>query len=124
MQRNSRMGRTVGPKSHKSRFKNGGKPAETFRIGNFPPGQVDPKHGPYLDESVDTLVSSPLGEPLCIEDVAAFLGCSPWTVRQKYLPQGLPHLRASLSGKFVFFQHQVVNWILGRQAKQRKGGNQ
>jgi hypothetical protein len=45
------------------------------------------------------------------------LGCSVWTVRQKYLPQGLPHLRASAAGKFVFFRKQIVNWILKRQGK-------
>jgi hypothetical protein len=53
-----------------------------------------------------------------IEDVAELLGCSPWTVRQKYLPQGLPHLRASLAGKFVFFREQVLDWILKRQRKE------
>jgi hypothetical protein len=52
-----------------------------------------------------------------IEDVAALLGCSPWTVRQKYLPEGLPHLRASAGGKFVFFREQVTLWILERQTK-------
>jgi hypothetical protein len=59
----------------------------------------------------------PLGEPLTIEDVAILLGCSPWTVRQKYLPQGLPYVRASASGKFVFFREQIVHWILERQEK-------
>lgn len=120
MQRNSRIRGTVGPKAYTSRFRNGGNPAETYGIRKLPLGQIDPKHSPYPNESVDALTGLPLGEPLCIEDVATFLGCSPWTVRQKYLPQGLPHLRASLSGKFVFFQHQVVNWILERQAKHGK----
>jgi phage terminase Nu1 subunit (DNA packaging protein) len=58
-----------------------------------------------------------LGEPLDIPQVAILLGCSVWTVRQKYLPQGLPHLRAGHRGKFVFFRHQVINWILKRQDK-------
>ena len=121
MQRNSQI---AGPKTYSSRFRNGGKPAEAFKIRKLPVEHIDPKHRLYSDKSVEALHGSPLGEPLCLEDVAAFLGCSPWTVRQKYLPQGLPHLRASLSGKFIFFQHQIVNWILERQAKYGKGGSQ
>ena len=60
-----------------------------------------------------------LGEPLSIAEVAALLGCSVWTVRQKYLPKGLPHLRASATGKLVFFRKQVTAWIFEQQ---RKGG--
>lgn len=114
----------LGPKTDSSGFRNGGKPAGAFKIRKLPLEHIDPKHCLCPDESVEALHGSPLGEPLCLEDVAAFLGCSPWTVRQKYLPQGLPHLRASLSGKFIFFRHQVVNWILERQARHRKGGSQ
>ena len=62
-----------------------------------------------------------LGEPMNIAEVAEVLGCSMWTVRQKYLPQGLPHVRASAVGKIVFFREQVIDWILKRQ--QKKGGN-
>jgi len=50
-----------------------------------------------------------------IEDVADLLGCSVWTVRQKYLPEGLPYIRASARGRFVFFRKQVIDWILKRQ---------
>jgi hypothetical protein len=56
-----------------------------------------------------------LGEPLTIAEVAAILGCSVWTVRQRYLPQGLPHLRATDGGKLVFFREQIIRWILERQ---------
>jgi hypothetical protein len=59
----------------------------------------------------------PLGEPMNISQVAALLGCSAWTVRQRYLPQGLPHVRASAGGKFIFFREQVIAWILKRQEK-------
>ncbi len=52
-----------------------------------------------------------------IEQVAALLGCSAWTVRQRYLPQGLPYLRTSATGRFVFFREQVIDWILKRQEK-------
>jgi predicted site-specific integrase-resolvase len=50
-----------------------------------------------------------------IEDVAELLGCSVWTVRQRYLPEGLPHIRASARGRFIFFREQVIDWILNRQ---------
>jgi hypothetical protein len=66
---------------------------------------------------MSAVAGHPLGEALAIDEAALLLGCSPWTVRQKYLPQGLPHLRASASGKFVFFREQIVSWILERQEK-------
>jgi hypothetical protein len=62
-----------------------------------------------------------LGEPMNIAEVAELLGCSMWTVRQKYLPQGMPHVRASAVGKIVFFREQVIDWIVKRQ--QKKGGS-
>src|SRR5262249_15215225 len=33
----------------------------------------------------------PLGIPLNITEVARLIGCSPWSVRQTLIPQGLPH---------------------------------
>ena len=56
-----------------------------------------------------------------IAQVATLLGCSVWTIRQKYVPQGLPHLRTGETGKFVFFRNQVINWILKRQ---KQGGSE
>jgi hypothetical protein len=64
---------------------------------------------------------SPLGAPLSIRDVAGLIGCSAWTVRQKFIPLGLPHLRSGPSGRLTFFSNQVVAWVLAQQ--QRKGGN-
>jgi hypothetical protein len=61
----------------------------------------------------------PLGAPLSIREVAALVGCSVWTVRQRYLPAGLPHLRMRPNGKLIFYRHQVLNWLL---TEQRKGG--
>jgi hypothetical protein len=78
------------------------------------PRSTDPIHGPRPS-------AGSLGEPMGIGEVAALLGCSAWTVRQRYLPQGLPHLRTSASGKLVFFRQQVIGWILKRQ-QQQKGG--
>lgn len=63
-----------------------------------------------------------LGEPLAIEQVAELLGCSPWTVRQRYLRQGLPHLQASARGKLVFFRDQIIAWVEKRQQQRQKGG--
>jgi hypothetical protein len=62
---------------------------------------------------------NPLGAPLTIQEAAAIIGCSAWTVRQKYLPLGLPHLRVGRSGKLTFYKKQVVRWLIARQ----KGDN-
>ena len=63
-----------------------------------------------------------LGGALDIREVAELLGCSPWTIRKKYLPLGLPHFRASAAGKIVFFRCQVIEWVLKRQQHLKKGG--
>jgi len=65
----------------------------TLQIKGFPPahyGQSCPQHYPQAAECGN----EPLGEPLSIREVARLIGCSAWTVRQSYLPQGLPHLRS------------------------------
>lgn len=98
-----------------SRLRDRGRAPRTLRFSRISLGSSDPRHYPTPEVS-----EFPLGGPMSIEDVAELLGCSPWTVRQKYLPQGLPHVRASASGKFVFFRGQVVNWILERQMKGRR----
>ena len=60
-----------------------------------------------------------LGEPLSIREVAALIGCSVWTVRQRYLPAGLPHLRMRPHGKLIFYRNQIIHWLL---TEQQKGG--
>ena len=60
---------------------------------------------------------NPLGAPLSIREVALILGCSAWTVRQKHMPQGMPHFRSGRQGKLVFFRDQVIRWILSCQQK-------
>ena len=77
------------------------------------PGQSCPQHCPGSS-------SDPLGAPVSIRQVADLLGCSAWTVRQKWIPKGLPHLRSGPSGRLTFFSNQVVAWVL---AQQKKGGN-
>ena len=76
-----------------------------------PLGQSYPQQNPHPEDT--------LGEPLSIHEVAEVIGCSDWTVRHRYLPQGLPHFRSGPAGKFVFFRKQVIAWILQQQ---RKGG--
>jgi len=71
-----------------------------------------PPESPETGESV-------LGEPLGLREVGQLIGCSAWTVRQKYVPLGLPHLRSGPNGKLMFYRNQVIRWLLERQ---RKGG--
>jgi hypothetical protein len=99
------------------------KDAETLEFSALGLGQRNPQHCPHPAETSLTLRSGPplLGTPMNISEVAALLGCSAWTVRQRYMPQGLPCLRASTKGKLVFFHKQVIDWILKRQLL-RKGG--
>jgi hypothetical protein len=70
------------------------------------------------DELAAPPLESRLGPPLKIVEVAALIGCSPWTVRQKLLPKGLPYFRSAASGKLIFYRDQVVRWIEQKQ----KGG--
>ena len=95
----------------KAGFGDGEKSLDFLGISPDLPGQSYPHRYPRPDET--------LGEPLSIRQVAALLGCSPWTVRHAYLPKGLPHLRSRPMGKLTFYRAQVVRWILERQ---KKGG--
>lgn len=58
-----------------------------------------------------------LGQPLSIREAAQLIGCSSWTVRQKYVPLGLPHLRSGPNGKLIFYKNQIIRWLLERQQK-------
>jgi hypothetical protein len=60
-----------------------------------------------------------LGEPLGIREAAALIGCSAWTVRQQCLRQGLPHFRASRTGRLIFYRTQVVRWLIEKQKERR-----
>jgi AraC-like DNA-binding protein len=107
---------------HESDFRESEKAAESLGFHAERGGQRKPcrcpEDCPHPDagawEAADEL---PIGRPLTIEDVAALLGCSPWTVRQRYLRLGLPYLRTSATGKLIFFREQVTQWILERQEK-------
>ena len=101
---------------HESDFRGAARGAETLGFEAIQLGQRKPHSCPEHCPQVE----SALGEPMDIEDVAMLLGCSVWTVRQRYLPGGMPHLRASARGRFIFFREQVIDWILERQ--KTKGG--
>ena len=59
-----------------------------------------------------------LGDALDIKQVAALIGCSPWTVRNTLIPKGLPCFRTGANGKLIFFEQQVVRWVLRSQRHQ------
>jgi hypothetical protein len=94
-----------------SGFDDGSEAPETLGFPLDPAGQTYPQQYPQANDA--------LGDPLSIIEVARVLGCSAWTVRNGYLPQGLPHFRSGPGGKLVFFRNQVIQWILQQQ---KKGG--
>jgi len=96
-----------------SGFGESGNTLQTQRFPLVSYGQNCPEHYPQATE----YGNEPLGAPLSIRDVARLFGCSIWTVRQRYLPQGLPYLRTGPNSKLIFFRDQVVRWILENQQK-------
>jgi hypothetical protein len=99
------------------------KATETLEFSGSGPGQRNPQHCPQPPGGNHSSVSpGSIGEPMDIGQVAALLGCSAWTIRQRYLRQGLPHLQASARGKLVFFREQIVAWVEKRQQQRQKGG--
>ncbi len=92
----------------KSGFADTAKPKRMLPIPPFHPGQSCPQRNPGSHERS-------LGAPLSIRDAASLIGCSPWTVRQKLIPMGLPFFRSGASGKLIFYHDQVVRWIAFRQ---------
>ena len=85
------------------------KPAPLLGFGALNPGLDGPQPSP------DSGGANALGPPLSIGEVATLIGCSTWTVRQKFLPLGLPHFRVSRTGKLLFYQNQLIRWLLRRQ---------
>ncbi len=94
------------------------RPKHSLAFGAADRGQSYPQHCPRSPNE-DVTAGDLLGEPLSIRAVALIIGCSAWTVRQKYVPAGLPHLRSGPNGKLIFYKNQVIRWLL---EKQRKGG--
>ena len=77
-------------------------------------GQHYPRQNPRQTVPPPT----PLGTPLSIDEVAALLHCSAWTVRNALVPKGLPYFRSGPNSRMVFFTNQVVKWVEQKQ----KGG--
>jgi hypothetical protein len=118
-----------------------GNPRKSARLRGFSPislGQCWPGHwpgqpGPKLAQPGPTSRPAPglprasslspagaplpaeLGEPLGIREVAALIGCSPWTVRQTLVPRGFPFFRSGASGRLIFYRDQVIRWIENQQ---------
>jgi len=78
-----------------------------------------PWHCPSPDGAEFVSFLERLGEPLSIREAAALIGVSAWTVRHRYVPNGLPHFRAQRRGKLIFYKQQIIDWLLNEQ---RKGG--
>ena len=106
---------------HKSGFRRGSKGTETLEFSPDKLGQSYPQQYPHL-VGIDSPVAlaDVLGQPMNIGQVAALLGCSIWTVRQRHLPFGLPHFRIGRTGKLVFYRNQIVRWILEKQKQIRR----
>jgi hypothetical protein len=102
----------------KSRFMENGKSNDFLSLGTESLGGQSPQDSPPLNDG-NRGGPDPLGEPLSIREVASLIGVSVWTVRQRYLPAGLPHFRCTPEGKLLFYKTQIINWLL---TKQQKGG--
>jgi hypothetical protein len=81
------------------------------------PGPIGRKQRPFPEApgSPRRTMAPSLGVPLCIEEAAELIGCSPWTVRQTLIPRGLPHFRFRANGRLVFYRDQVIRWIENQQ---------
>jgi hypothetical protein len=103
-----------------SSFELGAKCKDLLAFGSRRLGQNCPKECPYPEDHRPNMVCEPLGEPLSIRQVASLIGCSTWTVRQRYVPAGLPYLRLGPNGKLIFYKTQIIHWLLRQQ---QKGGS-
>ena len=103
----------------KSGFGAGQNLKHSLGFSTEPPGQSYPQDCPSGGGSNGGRSGDPLGVPLAIGQVATLIGCSVWTIRQKYIPAGLPHFRSGPNGKLIFYTNQIIDWLL---EKQRKGG--
>jgi len=95
---------------------------KSMENNDFPPsglGQCYPQASTAMPQAKKA-DADPLGEPMTIGQVAELLACSVWTVRQRYLPSGLPYFRIGSTGKLLFYRRQVVQWILQKQNQGRR----
>jgi hypothetical protein len=103
--------------ARKSGFSRGAKSAKMLAFRASTLGQSYPQGCPYPGEAEPVAFREALGSPLSIQAVADLIGCSSWTVRQRYLVAGLPHHRLTPNGKLIFYQNQVIRWLLTQQEK-------
>jgi hypothetical protein len=103
----------------KSGFGDDGKSLHLLELGPTRLGQPCPHQYPHPGDTEIEASPESLGVPLTINEVARLIGCSVWTVRQRYLPAGLPHLRLRPNGKLYFYKNKIIQWLL---AEQQKGG--
>jgi hypothetical protein len=101
----------------KSGFDLEAKYKQLLGFGPAPVGQSYPQQYPYPESVAGATLTEPLGGALSIREVATVIGCSPCTVRQRYLPAGLPHHRLTPNGKLIFYRNQVIRWLITRQQK-------
>ncbi len=90
---------------------------DSLAFGPPDPGQSCPEHCPHPEDAEPAALAEPLGVPLGIREAARLIGCSAWTVRQRYLPAGLPHHRLTENGKLIFYRNQIIRWLLWQQQK-------
>jgi hypothetical protein len=103
----------------KSGFENAAKSKHLLELGPEHLEQPCPQQYPHSDNvEIDSSLEL-LGAPLAINEVADLIGCSVWTIRQRYMPAGIPHLRLRPNGKLIFYRNQIIEWLL---AEQQKGG--
>jgi hypothetical protein len=91
----------------------------TQAIGQHYPTHCPTQPGPFPGQPTASGAESRLGTPLDIRQVARLVGCSPWSIRNTWIPRGLPHFRSGASSKLLFYTEQVVRWI----ENQQKGGS-
>jgi len=110
------MANRTPPFLRKSGFAPGGNYKEVLSSAAASLGQCYPQRCPPFSDASAGL-REPLGTPLSIKEAAALIGCSPWTIRQRYLPAGLPHHRLAPNGKLIFYRNQIIRWLLSEQQK-------
>jgi hypothetical protein len=108
----------VKEKDTQVRFRARGETLGSSSVSLVPPRAELPEALPEAEGRETVVVDEPLGEPLVIGEVARLIGVSVWTVRQQCLRQGLPHFRASRSGRLIFYRNQVVRWLIEKQRKE------
>ena len=93
-------------KRYESDFRGGAKAAKNLDFDYVSLAQSDAQQCARQGKDVRSAQAPPeLGVPMTIGEVASLLGCSVWTVRQRYLPIGLPYFRIGSTGKLMFYRN-------------------